>query len=178
MLATVPDRFASLLDEDPFAPALVLTRIGSRDWIWVRAAVEHRAVRLAGACISRGLATHGRVIFTGSGALDRLAASLFVLSTGRILVDAAEADFAIDDAICRESEVWSNPYMLRCTVQPSDRAAVFTHLLDHGTLFRQAMGRCLAETDAGQAIESLALGEPLLVRGDRAADARHLVYAA
>lgn len=178
MISTVPRRFESLLERDPFAPALVLTRVGSRDRVWVRAAVEHRAVRLAGACALRGLASHARVAFTGHGALDRLAVSLFVLSTGRILVEAGEADFAIDDEICRQAEVRSTPYTLRCTVQSGDPAADFTRLLSHGELFRQVIGGRAPASEMGRAVASLALGEPLIVQGDIAVDLRALVYAA
>ena len=169
MFATVPHRFTALLEEDPFAPALVLTRTGSRDRIWVRAAVEHRAVRIAGACAKRAVPFQARVAFTGHGTLDRLAASLFVLATGRILVDSPDADFVIDDEICRESEVSASPaYVLRCVTRSSD----------HGELYRVAIGGRLPDSDFGRAIESLALGVPVQVQGDQAVELRPLVYAA
>ena len=179
MFATVAHRFTALLEEDPFAPALVLTRTGSRDRIWVRAAVEHRAVRIAGACAKRAVPFQARVAFTGHGTLDRLAASLFVLATGRILVDSPDADFVIDDEICRESEVSASPaYVLRCVTRSSDHAAVVTGLLTHGELYRVAIGGRLPDSDFGRAIESLALGVPVQVQGDQAVELRPLVYAA
>ena len=70
MNTTVPRRFESLLERDPYSPAVVLIRPGARDRVWVRAAVEHRAVRIAGVCSLLGLASQARVAFSGHGAVN------------------------------------------------------------------------------------------------------------
>ena len=63
----------------------------------------------------------GRVAFSGTGPLDCMAAAWLLLGKGRVLVEATEADFGIDDALCRQSEIRTEPYSLRCTVQASMR---------------------------------------------------------
>lgn len=178
MNTTVPRRFETLLERDPYAPAVVLVRPGARDRVWVRAAVEHRAVRIAGVCSLLGLPSQARVAFSGHGALDRMAAAWFVLATGRVLVEGTDADFLIDDALCRQSEIRTEPYTLRCTVQTSDPAAAMPTPMSHRDLLRLLMAGRAPETDLGQALQALALGEPLVLHAHADADPRALVYAA
>jgi hypothetical protein len=178
MNTTVPRRFESLLERDPYSPAVVLIRPGARDRVWVRAAVEHRAVRIAGVCSLLGLASQARVAFSGHGALDRMAAAWFVLATGRVLVEGTDADFEIDDALCRQSEIRTEPYSLRCTVQTSDPAVAMPTPHSHRELLRMLMSGRAPESDLGLALQALALGEPLLLHAAPDADPRALVYAA
>lgn len=167
MIASVPRCFESMLEREPDAPAVVLVRPGGRDRVWVRAAVEHRAVRIAGVCARVGLAPHASVAIACQGALDRLAAAWFVLATGRILVLAGEADFTIDDELCRQSEIRTEPYSIRCVVQPTDPAALLPAPVPHNELLRLVFSNALpAESPLVQAVHALATGRPLEIVAD------------
>jgi hypothetical protein len=183
MVTTVPRRFETLLETDPTAPALVLVRAGARDRVWIRAAVEHRAVRLAGAFARAGLPGDARVRFTGTGALDRLAVTYFALATGRVLLDDGVVDagaFVVDDAALRSAAIAAEPYTLRTIVRSSDAALALPAIRTHGEVFRAIMAGHALASEIGRAIESLALGEPLVIdaASTAAEELRALVYAA
>lgn len=177
MIESVPHRFEALLDADPTAPAVVLVRPDGRERVWVRAAVEHRAVRLAGACAAAGVPAGVRLAFRGHGLLDRMATAWYALATGRLLVDG-DADFTVDDEILRVSELEPRPYLLRACVRSSEPAAWLPGLLTHGELLRRALGGCLPSTPMGVVVTALATGRPLRVEPRPAEISLSLVYAA
>jgi hypothetical protein len=183
MITTVPRRFETLLEAEPMAPALVLVRSGARDRVWIRAAVEHRAVRLAGAFARAGLSGRARIRFAGAGALDRLAVAYFALATGRVLLDDGVDDpgaFVVDDDALRAAAIAAEPYALRSVVRSSDPALALPAVCSHGEVFRAVMAGHPFDSAIGRAIESLALGEPLVIDagGTESTELRALVYAA
>ncbi len=76
---TLPARFEGKLLKDPYAPAIVLELESGRIRRWSRAAVEHRALRVASICLSRGTSTDARVGIVTTNRLDAMAAAYFTL---------------------------------------------------------------------------------------------------
>lgn len=132
---TLPGRFESRLDEDPFAAAVTLRRPNGVVRVWTRAAVEHRAVRVGAFCAQEGLAAGARVAVTASGALDALAVVWFTLASGRVLATPDLADFVVDDQRLAGVPRLQEGYTLRSLVLPKDPALAFRdEVVDHAAL--------------------------------------------
>ena len=185
MIDTVTGRFERLLMRDPFAPAVVMVRPGARDRVWVRAAIEHRAVRLAGLCTWAGLPSSAHVAFEGSNALDRMAAAFFILCSGRTLVidggahGVADhvADMAIDDAFLAHPRGLVPPFTLRGISRSCDPAALLPRPVTHGELAAMVLAGRPPDGPMGEVLTALATGEPLAVNAGCEDDAR-ATYAA
>jgi hypothetical protein len=178
---SLPDTFARLIERDPGAPAVVLRRGEGRERIWTRAAVEHRAVRIAALCADLGLAADARVAITGHGALDVVATAFFLLATGRVLTTPEDAVLVVDDALLARAHELRQPYTLRAVVFGRDAAArlggaTFTHT----GLLRAALRHDarLGDDLLGRCLHALATGEPLVVDAHGGAEARNAVCAA
>ena len=179
MIRSVPQQFEGLIEAAPLAPAVILVRPDRPDRVWVRAAVEHRAARVAAVCASLGLSSGAQVALELKGALDRLAAAYYVLATGRVLVPPGPNAFILDARVISQSEVRAAPYALRSGARSADLATTIPRPLAHADLFALLLERGGPEDDpVWQALLGLATGKPLVVQADDDAAPWALVYAA
>ena len=166
-VSTIPHFAEALLAEAPEAPALVLRRAGARDRVWCRAAVEHRAVGIAGFCVAQGLRANAAVLITAVGPLDVMAAVWFVLATGRRLGGLPDAAFALDDAAFQRARADRADYTLCTTVGPADPALAEPAGWSHERL----MGAVLNEEPiplrplVARALRALVRPEPWIIEG-------------
>jgi hypothetical protein len=178
---SLPASFEQLIWTDPAAPAVVLRRRDGRDRIWTRAAVEHRAVRIGALCAALGLAADARVAIAGHGALDVLASAWYVLATGRLLCEPAEAQFTLDDAVLARAVGLHEHYALRCAVMALHPAA----RLGGATFTQQGLLHAVVREDVrlergllARCLHALATGEPVVVEATGLPNARDAVCAA
>ncbi len=163
-MESVPSRFEQLLFDVPDAPAVVRVRKGGRRRVWSRAAVEHRAIRVAIYCTEQGLAAGARVSVAATDPVDRMGAIFFVLASGRILSSPERADLVLSpDTFGWTLGETQEDYLLRSVVAPGDPALDFGELLSHAELAEALLTRePLFESPLQRAAQALLTGEPLV----------------
>lgn len=166
---TLPGRFEALLDDNPLAPSIILTRPNGRKRVWARAAIEHRAVRIGAYCASVGLPVGARVKIHARGALNVLSGIFFILASGRILAHQGPTDLTLDELILANLASISGSYTLRNIALPSEQAvAVGDRCIDHACLLDEVENKVPLPISqlCTHALYHLATGEPIELIGE------------
>ncbi len=172
MRETIPGRFESHLSEDPYAPAVVVYGDLGRVRRWTRAAIEHRALKVATFCAAHGVAADARVCVSTADPVDAMACAYFVLATGRALAVAEEADLVLDAEALASPFGIDPEYALCAVASPEDPASYAPERLLHDELAERVevarstgLGR-----DLDAVLDALWRGTPFRVDDARTAE--------
>ncbi len=164
---SIPALFDALLLQDPYAPMVILRR-PRRVRIHNRAAVEHRAVQIESLWSHLGVPTDARIAIACQDPMNCIGALVCVLSTGRRLCTAADADLVVTDRAIEKRVEICHSRSGALLVPSTHPAAFFETELNHGGLLNALEGAVLLDPFLWRCLKALASGRPLIVERERA----------